>query len=324
MTTAGIHVHAVAELGGVIDVARQADRLGFSKCWVLDHGLSARDVFVTLGAIAENTESIHIGPGVTNPYTRHPAQTAAAIATIDERSGGRAFLGLGAGGTLVLNPMGLERRKPVTSLREMIETSRALFRGERVNYSGETIHLDDAHLDFARPDLPIWIASRGEKILTLAGARADGVELNFLHRDLLGNYVDIVRRGAAVTGNDPKLCYTIILITTDDMFDRMRPYMLIPLIDSPPEAKDLIGISPDEVDLIRQTMFSEGLSAAGQLLKEEWVRPFVVMGSPKQCASELSELTTRHGFDEISVNTIDLEAASEVMQQLADVMKLLA
>ena len=54
-----------------------------------------------------STDAMEIGPGITNPYTRHPAQTAAAIASLDEVSQGRAFLGIGAGGSLTLDPLGI-------------------------------------------------------------------------------------------------------------------------------------------------------------------------------------------------------------------------
>ena len=55
---------------------------------------------MTLGAVAAATSRVTIGPGITNAYTRHPGVTAAGIATLDDLSGGRAALGVGAGGSL--------------------------------------------------------------------------------------------------------------------------------------------------------------------------------------------------------------------------------
>ncbi len=323
MIKAGVNFLTDAPVPRLVELAQEAERLGFSKCWIFDEGLEGRDVFVTLGAIAQNTKTLQIGTGITNPYTRHPAQTANAIATVDEISGGRAFLGLGAGGTLVLEPMGLTRSKPLTALREILETIRPLFRGEKVNYQGNFIRLNEAHIHFARPDLPIWIASRGEKILTLAGKAADGVTLDFLHRDLMQNYVDWIMAGAAMSGNKPQLCYTAMIITNEHILQKMRPYMTFPIVDSPPAAKDLIGISPAEVNEIRQTMFREGLAQAGKLLKEEWIRPFVIMGSPEECARDLKDMSARFGTDEISVVNMDLDVAPELMRQVADVLALL-
>ncbi len=84
-------------------IARQVEELGFSYCYVADQGLS-RDVYVTLSNLAASTTSLRLGPGITHPYVRHPAATAVAIATLDELSHHRAFLGIGAGGTRALAP----------------------------------------------------------------------------------------------------------------------------------------------------------------------------------------------------------------------------
>ena len=59
------------------------------------------DIYPYLGIAAMNTEKVEMGPFVTNPLTRHPSVTASAMATIDMLSGGRAFLGLGRGGSAV-------------------------------------------------------------------------------------------------------------------------------------------------------------------------------------------------------------------------------
>jgi len=82
-----------ASVGLIRDLAVEAERLGFKRSWVYDEGLATRDLYVTMTAIAEATDTLEVGPGITNAYTRHPAQTAAAIATLDELSGGRAFKG---------------------------------------------------------------------------------------------------------------------------------------------------------------------------------------------------------------------------------------
>lgn len=322
MIEVGVQLLADAPVPHLVELAQEAERLGFTKCWVFDEGVATRDAFVTLGAIAQNTTTLHIGTGITNPYTRHPAQTANAIATVDELSGGRAFLGIGAGGTLALEPMGLKRQQPLVALREVLDTFRPLFRGERVTYEGEVVRLKDAHLDFARPDLPIWIASRGQKILTLAGQAADGVILEFSHPTIMQHHIDLVAAGAAKSGNVPKLCYAVKVATNERMLENYRPYLTFTIVDSPPEVKAFLGISPAEVEEIRHTMFSQGLVAAGKLLKEAWLRPFVLMGSPAECARDLKALAERFGIDEISINNMDLASVPELMQQVAAMMAL--
>ena len=108
MVTGSVNLIPEAPVAVIRDLAVRAEELGFSRCWVNDEGLATRDVYVTMAAILRSTERLVVGPGVTNAYTRHPGQTAAAIATLAEMSSGRAFLGLGAGGSLTLDPLGLE------------------------------------------------------------------------------------------------------------------------------------------------------------------------------------------------------------------------
>ena len=322
MVEVGVQLLADAPVPHIVELAREAERLGFSKCWIFDEGLSTRDAFVTLGAIAQNSSTLQIGTGITNPYSRHPAQTANAIATVDEISGGRAFLGIGAGGSLVLDPMGLKRNKPLVALREIFDTFRPLFRGDKVTYQGEVIQLKEAHLDFARSNLPIWIASRGPKILSLAGQAADGVILEYSHPNIMQNNINMVAGGAAKSGNAPKLCCTVKIATDDRMLEKYRPYLTFAIVDSPLEVKEMIGISPAEVEVIRQTMFRDGLVEAGKLLKEAWLKPFVLMGSPAECARELKSMTERFGIDEISINNMDLETVPQLMQQVAEIISM--
>ena len=75
---------ATAPVSDIVELARRAEKAGCRRCWAYDEGLVTRDVYVTLAAIAGATDRIALGPGITNPYVRHPGATAAAIATLDE------------------------------------------------------------------------------------------------------------------------------------------------------------------------------------------------------------------------------------------------
>ena len=54
----------------IANLANYAERKGCKRCWVYDEGLTTRDVYVTLAAIAAKTKKIHLGPGITNAYVR--------------------------------------------------------------------------------------------------------------------------------------------------------------------------------------------------------------------------------------------------------------
>lgn len=320
MIASGVNLIPEASVGYMAELGQEAERLGYNRCWVYDEGLATRDVYITLTAIAQKTSTIQLGTGITNAYTRHPAVTAASIATLDELSGGRAFLGLGAGGSLTLTPLALERTKPLTAVREMTVTSRALFRGETVDFQGEIVKLAGASLSYARPNIEIWIAGRGANMLALGGELADGVILDFIHKEFMQDYVDLVRAGAARSDNRPRLCYSTMVITSEAGLEEVRPHMTYRLVDSPPQVKELLGISEAEVNAIRQAMVNGGLGAAGKLVKDEWVRPFVIMGSVAECAAELTELMVRYNLDEFLLPVLDLKTAPELMSAVAQVM----
>ena len=132
---------AKAPVGEIVELAVLAEQMGYERCWLFDEGVMTRDVFVTLAAIAERTSTIKIGPGITNPYVRHPGATAAAIASIDELSDGRAFIGVGAGGGLALGPLAVERTRPLQVVADAVTAMRGLFAGDTVTMTSETLSL---------------------------------------------------------------------------------------------------------------------------------------------------------------------------------------
>lgn len=306
----------IAEMVGL---ASHAEDLGFDRCWVYDEGLVTRDVYVTMAAIAAATERLEVGPGITNPYTRHPAQTASAVASLDEATGGRAFLGIGAGGSLTLDPIGLARKRPLGAVRETIEACRALFEGGAVDYDGEHLTLRSARLDYGRPEIEIWLAGRGPKMLQLGGAAADGVMLDFIHRPSLGDYVDLVRTGAATTGRSPRICYSTAIVTDADDLEFVRPHMTYRLVDAPPSVKEALGLGPDDVDRIRSAM-AGGLHAAAAHVRDEWVEPFVIRGTVEQCVATISGLAGEHGFEEFLVPVFPMPDARGYLTRVADVL----
>src|ERR1700750_1656295 len=92
-----VYRHAFAFAGKTAALARQVEAWGYDGLLVADSQNLNADVWVEVALAAAATERIHVGPGVTNPVTRHPAVTASAAATLQVASAGRAVLGLGRG-----------------------------------------------------------------------------------------------------------------------------------------------------------------------------------------------------------------------------------
>jgi 5,10-methylenetetrahydromethanopterin reductase len=164
-----------APVARLVGRARLAEENGYSAVWVADERFY-REVYSCLGQIAAGTTTVLLGPCVTDPFARHPALTAVAIATLDEISGGRAMLGMGAG-ISGFAELGIRRTKPARAIRESIELIRALLRGETVDYRGEVVAFDHGRLSF-RPtcgDIPVYVASNGPLGQRVAAELADGV-----------------------------------------------------------------------------------------------------------------------------------------------------
>ena len=310
-----------APVGLMSALAKEAELLGFERCWVYDEGLATRDLYVTMTAIAQATERLEIGPGITNAYTRHPAQTATAIATLDEHSGGRAFLGLGAGGSLTLDPMGIERVQPLETIRQMINACRSLFAGEVVDLDAPTFSMQAARLSWARPGLPIWLAGRGPRMLDLGGSTADGVMLDFIHKPSLGEYVEKIRGGASRSGNEVSICYSTMVVTDDIALEEVRPHMTYRLVDSPEPVRSAIGMTDSDRAALRSAL-ADGLDAAARLVPDEWVLPFVVAGTVDECAAELEALAKEHGLDEFLLPIFDGDNGFSQMEVTARVLGL--
>jgi len=309
-------------VGQVVEAAVAAEELGFSRVWVPDEGLAARECWVTLGATAAATTSVQIGTGITNAYTRHPGMTAAAVATLDEASNGRAALGIGAGGALTLTPLAIERRAPLTAMRELLVTSRALWSGEAVDHDGVTGGFRQARLGYGRQDIPIWLAGRGPKVIRLAGELADGFILSFIHKDLIGDHVAAVRDAADEHGRPhPTLCYMTILATTDRAREAARASLTFRLVDSPPAVKERVGLDPEVEAAIRRSLSAGGPAAAARFVRDDWIDAFVISGTEDECRAELDELVTRHAIDEFQVSVNDLDAAAEDLALAASIAR---
>ncbi len=193
---------SLSPFGAHIDVltkaAVQAEAVGFDGVWVYDHlsGASNRarwvlDPWVTLAAIATSTRTLRLGPLVLNAPARHPARIALGAATLQELSGGRLLLGMGAGaGT---DPLGAElgmvgiERLPAHARRSMTAESimavRAVWRNE--DFSGEHYRLNSPHSFLSpEPTPPIIVGANGPRMVELASDHADGVNLHSHEADL--------------------------------------------------------------------------------------------------------------------------------------------
>src|SRR6266511_1252507 len=226
-------------------------KLGFAMLNNLEVGdsvaIGKRDAATVCGVLASMTNRVTIGPCVVPIFTRSALLLANTFATLDEISGGRMVLGLGAGSRVLIRGQGIEYRKPLVALREYADACRAIWNGHgtHIDYDGEIVKLDEAELDFEprRRRIPIWIGSTGPKACELAGEIGDGVLLNaFLPASYIRSAMDWIRTGAERAGRDISDGFDVsmIIITTvagskEEAHEFLRPMLAVYLVRQPGE-----------------------------------------------------------------------------------------
>ena len=304
----------------LLNAVQLAENLGFNYCYIGDQGFS-RDVYITLSILASSTKRIQMGPGVTHPYTRHPVVAAAAIASLDELSAGRAFLGVGAGGSRALGPIHVEQANPLRACREEVEIARLLWSGQLVNYHGEFFTLTNARLDIpCRSDIEVHWAARGSKMLALGGEIADVVMLHGIPRFALGDVVDGVKKAALKAGRKIRVYYAVRVLYDEASRESARARTAFQLIDSAEPIKTKLGVTPELAAELRRLVTTEGPRAAAHLVSNEMLGHYVLDQEPETCASILRELVKRNGLDGLTVEVSDPLEAETLLPYAAGII----
>jgi F420-dependent oxidoreductase-like protein len=171
---------------GAADQVVELEKAGLDTVWVAE--VYGFDSPTLMGYLAARTETIEIGAAILNIYSRTPGVLAQTAAGLDNVSGGRAILGLGASGPQVIEGWhGLPYDKPLTRTREVVDIVRAALRRETLEYHGKVFDLPlpaDQGLGLGKPlkmltkpersVVPIYVAALGEKNVAGTAEYADG------------------------------------------------------------------------------------------------------------------------------------------------------
>src|SRR6185503_16823184 len=170
---------------GQIEKVVDWEKAGLDVVWVAE--AYSFDAVSVMGYLAARTERLEIGAGILPLYSRTPALMAMTAAGLDALSGGRAILGIGASGPQVIEGFhGVPYDKPVARTREIIEICRKVWRRERLTNEGlYPIPLpEDQGTGLGKPlklinhprraDIPVWVASLGDKNVEMTAELANG------------------------------------------------------------------------------------------------------------------------------------------------------
>ena len=182
----------------LVELMKLAEQNGFDYGWTYDSHVLRQEPYPLLTLAAIGTERIKLGLNVTNPGTREPTVTASVFATLQDVAGGRMVMGIGRGDS-ARRDIG---QKPVSvaEFEASCRMLRDLMNGRSVEWNDVEIELQWAQ---GRPEIPLYIAGYGPKVLAIAGRVADGVIVQVADPEIVEWIVGQVRRSAEEAGRDP-------------------------------------------------------------------------------------------------------------------------
>jgi len=282
-----------------IAITRRAEDLGFSEVWIPEsrHGRSATSV---AAALARETSRIELCVGAINPFWRHPSLIAMEAATLDEASGGRLRIALGAG-MWTLRALGEDddrTRRPLAAMVEAIRVVKAVLAGDD-GMDGEIFRVRaDARLDFdpIRRQVPVYVGAVNRLMIRATGAWADGIYLGAITspgyaRWACGEMADAARKA----GRDPAsldVVANILLSVGPDREaarDACRGVLAYYLYRVEPVVHEQSGADPEQVAFVRSSVPEHGVEWVAERLPEDLIDVFAAAGDPETVLSRLDD-----------------------------------
>jgi 5,10-methylenetetrahydromethanopterin reductase len=288
-----------------IELVKKIERLGYDSAWVTETRL-ARDAFTVLGAFAAVTDQIKLCTGIVNSWTRGPALMAMTLATLDEMAPGRVICGLGAYWDPLAWKQGIERKKPVTQMREFLLAVRRLLNLEEVTYEGEFVKLRQVSLDLghgaAREPrrVKLYIGPTGPVMTELAGEIADGALLNgLLSPDYTRGMIKGLRAGARKAGRSFdgfEQTQLVNISMSEDQHEarEVSRYLVTKYLGQQPHIGKASGLEPELLERINKTMGGwparpGGIEAAMKLVSDTVVDSMTISGNEKHVKDRVYE-----------------------------------
>jgi 5,10-methylenetetrahydromethanopterin reductase len=292
----GIELTPEHPVDDVVALGVQAEAAGYDTVFVSSH-YNNRDPFAVLARLAHTTDSIRLGPGVVNPYERHPVTLASQTATVADQSDGRAVFGIGPGDPSTLANLGLADDRGLRSVLEAFKVAQRLWNGERVSHDG-TFSCTDAGLNFDTPgEIPVYVGGEGPHMCRMAGKHADGLLFNGSHPDDLAWARDRVDEGVKDRPDDADdfdlAAYASVSVSEDREAAReaARPPVAFIAAGAAPPVLDRHGLDHDLASEIGEKISAGEFSAAFERVTPAMVDAFCMAGTVDEVAERMTKVT---------------------------------
>ncbi len=290
-------------LADAIEYVKYAELCGFEAVWQAESRL-VRDAIVPMAAFAAVTSRIKIGSGVINNWTRNAAVIAATFLTLDDLAQDRIYCGIGAWWDPLAAKVGIERRKNLLAMREVVTVVRRLLNRERVSFEGEFVQMDDVELDVVHGrkeprNVPIYIGATGPKMMALTGEIADGAVLNYLvspkYNEMAMAQLELgaKKAGKSVDAIDrPQLVVCSVDSDRAAALDGARK-LVTQYLGQQPHIMKASGVSQDLLDEINQVLTwpatEEQILEAMKLVPDDVVQMITASGTPDEVKAKVRE-----------------------------------
>lgn len=303
MQKAALYLQDSHDLRDGLDYARYAESKGFDAIWQAESRL-VRDAIVPMAAYAAVTEKIKIGSGVINNWTRNIGLLASTFLTLDDLAPNRIICGIGAWWDPLARNVGINRKKPLTAMKETVTILRRLLNMERVTFSGEFINVTGIELDIVHGrkeprNVPIYIGATGDNMMEMTGEIADGVVLNYcVPPEYNHKALELLASGAKKSGKTlddidrPQLVVCSVDLDHDAAIDTTRELLTQYLAQQPHIAK-ASGVSMDVVEQIQKILgwpaTHEQIQKAKHLVPEKLIDRITASGTPEEAKKKVQE-----------------------------------
>lgn len=277
-------------LDEIVKLVKLAEDVGFEYTWITDH-YNNKNVYAALALIADATETIKLGPGVTNPYVRSPAISASAIATIDEISNGRATFGMGPGDKATFDALGIEWTKPVSTIKAALADIKTLLAGESTE-AGAAL----GGVKAVQEAIPMYMGAQGPKMLETAGEIADGVLINASNPKDYDAAVPLIKKGIDNAGKNMAdfdvAAYTATSIGTDSEAAKNAARIVVAFIaaGSPPPVLERHGLPEGFNEKVGGCLAKGDFGGAIGAVDDAALEAFSVCGTPDEFIPKIEAL----------------------------------
>jgi alkanesulfonate monooxygenase SsuD/methylene tetrahydromethanopterin reductase-like flavin-dependent oxidoreductase (luciferase family) len=252
---------------------------------------------------------------------------AVTAGTVSELTGGRFVLGLGSGGIHSAGyrgRFGIANSQPLTLMRDYLIVLRRLLSAEEVSYDGRAIRLTAAQIGFRPPNVPLYLAALGPKMLGLCGSLADGAALNWCTREYTEWARGQIAEAAVAAGRGPSsvrmAAYIRICVDNDEAAARhavarsLLEYALAPIgtaLSSYRGHFDRLGFGPTLARLDAWRADGVSIDKLADELPGELLRRVAYFGPASGAALALRELS--QGLDLAIVRVVSARAGLDAV-----------